>query len=340
MFNFKNDYNCLCHENILIALNKYQDEIFEVYGLDSHSSNAKNLIKNYIGDIDVDIHFMVGGTIANKTVLSHILRPYEAVISANTGHINVHETGAIESTGHKVVTINSYDGKIKVSDIEVCLESHTDEHMVLPKVVYISESTETGSVYSKEELKEIYEFCKKNNLYLFVDGARLGNALATGLINLSDLAQYSDVFYIGGTKNGALLGEAVVIVNDKLKDCFRYSIKQNGGMYSKGYVAGIQFEELFKDNLYLKLAKQSNETAAFLYNELVQKNIKMQSKCVTNQLFPIISNELFIKLKEIASFEVWEDLGSEKVIRFVCGFKTTKEYVAEFINELDLLIKK
>ena len=340
MFNFKNDYNYLCHENILLALQKYSSEANEVYGLDSHTENAKELIKKHLTNKNVDIHFFVGGTLLNKTVISHTLRPYEAVISPATGHINVHETGAIEATGHKVISIPSHDGKINISDIKKCINSHVDEHMVLPKMVYISESTETGSVYSREELKEIYEFCKEAGLYLFVDGARLGCALATNLITLDDLANYSDVFYIGGAKNGALLGEGLVIVNDNLKSNFRFSIKQNGGMYSKGFVAGIQFEELFKDDLYLKLAKKSNETAAFLYNELVKRNISMQSECITNQLFPIVSNELFIKLKEIASFEIWEDLGNEKVIRFVCGFKTTKEYVQEFINKLDLLIKK
>ena len=339
MFNFKNDYNCLCHENILEALMKYQNDTFEVYGKDIRSENAKNLIKKYLKNDNVDIHFLVGGTIVNKTVISHILRPYEAVISATTGHINVHETGAIEATGHKVVTVDSHDGKVKVEDIEKCLLTHTDEHMVLPKLVYISQSTETGSVYSKEELKELYEFCQKKRLYFFIDGARLGAALATNLVSYEDLAKYSDVFYIGGAKNGALLGEAIVIVNDELKQAFRYSIKQNGGMYSKGFVAGIQFEELFKDNLYLKLAQNSNDCAKHLYDKLSQMGINFQSECVTNQIFPIVSNDLYNKLIEIASFELWEDLGEEKVIRFVCGFKTTIEYVDEFVKEIEELLK-
>ena len=339
MFNFKNDYNCLCHKRILEALFRYQDEINEVYGNDSHSENAKQLIKSYLKNENVDIHFFVGGTLANKTVISHILRPYEAVISATTGHINVHETGAIEATGHKVVTVDSHDGKIKIEDIEKCINTHTDEHMVLPKMVYISQSTETGSVYSKEELKEIYTYCQNKNLYLFIDGARLGSALATDLLTLEDIAKYSDVFYIGGAKNGALLGEAVVIVNDNLKSAFRYSIKQNGGMYSKGFVAGIQFEELFKDNLYYKLAKIANDSARYLYEELIKRDIKFAGPCTTNQIFPILSNELYFKLKEIASFELWEDLGSQKVIRFVCGFKTSIENITSFVQKIDELIK-
>ena len=339
MFNFKNDYNCLCHENILNALANCMDEANEVYGNDIHTENAKKLIKKYLKNDNVDIHILVGGTLVNKTVISHILRPYEAVISATTGHINVHETGAIEAMGHKVVTIPEHNGKIKIEDIEKCITIHCDEHMVLPKLVYISESTETGTVYSKEELKELYEYCKSKELYLFVDGARLGSALATGLISLEDLTLYSDVFYIGAAKNGGLLGEAIVIVNDELKSNFRFSIKQCGGMYSKGFVAGIQFEELFKDDLYLKIAQVSNKSAKLLYDELIKRGIKFQSPCITNQIFPIVSNDLYLKLKDIASFELWEDLGEEKVIRFVCGFKSTKECVLEFINKLDEIMQ-
>ena len=339
MFNFKNDYCYIAHENILNAMFNLKDEANEVYGLDKHSANAKELIKKHINGVDVDIHFLVGGTITNKTVISHILRPYEAVISATTGHINVHETGAIEASGHKVVTINSYDGKVKVDDILKCLKTHTDEHMVLPKLLYISESTETGSVYSREELKELYTCCKENGLYLFVDGARLGAALATNLITIDDLAHYTDAFYIGGTKNGALLGEAIVVVNDGLKENFRFSIKQNGGMYSKGFVAGIQFEALFTNDLFLKLAINANECAKLLYNELIKRGIKFQSECITNQIFPIVSNEMYEKLKGIAYFELWEDLIDSKVIRFVCNFKTTTTDVLNFVSEIDLLLK-
>ena len=338
MFNFKNDYNYIGHENILNALIKYQDQPNEVYGLDCHSNNAKDLIKKQLKNENVDIHFIIGGTLVNKTVISHILRPYEAVICTNTGHINVHETGAIESTGHKVLTVTNDNGKIKIEDIKKCVKIHTDEHMVLPKIVYISESTETGTVYSVDELKELYDFCRKNKLYLFVDGARLGVALATNLITLEDLAKYCDVFYIGGAKNGALLGEALVIVNDELKENFRFSIKQSGGMYSKGFVAGIQFEELFKNDLFVNLGKNANECTKYLHNELVKRGFAMQQECVTNQIFPIISNKVYEKMKELVLFELWEDLEEEKVIRLVCGFKTKKEEIDLFIKELDLIL--
>ena len=338
MFNFKNDYNYIGHENILNALLKCQDEPNEVYGLDQHSTNAKSLIKQQLKNENVDIHFIVGGTLVNKTVISHILRPYEAVICADTGHINVHETGAIESTGHKVLTVQNHNGKVMVNDIKKCIKIHTDEHMVLPKILYVSQSTETGSVYNKEELKELYEFCHMNNLYLFVDGARLGVALATDLFSLEDLAKYSDVFYIGGAKNGALMGEAVVIVNDTLKENFRFSIKQSGGMYSKGFVAGIQFEELFKDDLFLSLGRNANYCTKYLYEQLVKRGFGMQQECITNQIFPIVSNYVYEKMKELVLFELWEDLGERKVIRLVCGFKAKIEEVDSFIKELDLIL--
>lgn len=334
MYNFKNDYNLIAHENILKAFIKYQDEANNGYGLDNHSLNAKSLIKKYINNIDVDIHFLVGGTIANKTVISHILRPYQAVISADTGHINVHETGAIEASGHKIILIPNYDGKIKPEDIRSCFKTHTDEHMVMPKMVYISESTEAGTVYTKEEIKAIYDLCKELGMYLFIDGARLGVAIDTGVVSIDDLAHYSDVFYIGGTKNGAPLGEAIVIVNDELKDYFRYSIKQNGGMYSKGFIAGICFEELFNDNLYFDLAHNSNECAKYLAKGLEKLGIGLKYPCITNQIFPVVSNALYEKLLDLVLFELWEDLGDKKVIRFVCNFSTKKEEIDKFLTDL------
>lgn len=337
MINFKNDYCYIGHENILNALLKYQDEANEVYGLDRHSQNAKELISKHIDGVNLDIHFLVGGTIANKTVISHVLRPYEAVISADTGHINVHETGAIESTGHKVVTIPNYDGKIHAKDICEAYKLHTDEHMVKPKMVYISQTTEAGTVYTKEELKEIYRVTKELGMFLFVDGARLASALATKAMDLNDLAHYSDVFYIGATKNGSPLGEAVCIVNEELKDYFRYSIKQNGGMYSKGYVAGICFEELFKEDLYFKLGKKANECASYLAQKLTDRGVKLAYPCVTNQVFPIVEEIIYEKLKDFVSFELWENRGVHKVIRFVCNFKTTKEIIDEFFVSFDKL---
>lgn len=335
---FKNDYTYIAHKNILEALLKYQDEAYNGYGLDTHSENAKKMILSHFPNVNADIHFFVGGTILNKTIIAHSLRPYEAVMAADTGHIFVHETGAIESTGHKILTVPNVNGKVDVADIKVCINTHVDEHMVLPKMVYISETTEFGTVYTKEEIEKLYSFCKANNLYLFIDGARLGCALATGLVSLNDIANNCDVFYIGGTKNGALLGEALVIINDELKNNFRYIIKQSGGLYSKGFVAGIQFEELFKDDLLIKLASNANKCAKLLETELKRLNIPTFQEGETNLLFPIFTNEVYEKLKEIVAFDLWEDLGNKKAVRFVCNFKTTEQMVYDFISDLEKIL--
>ena len=338
MFYFHNDYNETCHPAVMAKLVAASEKQYVGYGLDESCERAISLIRKECKREDVAVHFLVGGTQTNLIVIAASLRPHQGVLSADAGHINVHETGAIESTGHKLLTVPNYNGKVSIDDIKKCIKTHVDEHMVLPKIVYISESTETGSVYCAEELKELYNFCHENNLYLFVDGARLGVAFATNLISLDDLAKYSDVFYIGGAKNGALLGEALVVVNDSLKENIRFSIKQNGGMYSKGFVAGIQFEELFKDNLFLTLGKNANECTKYLHDQLVIRGIMMQQECVTNQIFPIVNNDTYDKLKRIVLFELWEDLGDKKVIRLVCDFKTKKEEIDLFMEELDLIL--
>ena len=337
MFNFKNDYSKIAHKNILEAMLKYSDEANVGYGLDGHSQNAAKLIKNHL-NCDADVHFLVGGTSANKVVIAHVLRPYEAAISVETGHICVHETGAIEATGHKIITVSGNDGKITPQEIENVVLTHTDEHMVLPRLVYITQATEIGTLYTKAELIDIYKMCKKHNLYLFLDGARLAVALDKSDITLADLALYTDVFYIGGTKNGALLGEAVVITNEDIKKSFRYSIKQNGGMYAKGFIAGIQFEELFKENLYFELGHNSNQMAEELANGLLSRGLKLEYKPVTNQLFVCVSNELYDKLKEFVSFELWCDKQTEKVIRLVTNYSTTINEVNEFLKELDNIL--
>ena len=337
MINFKNDYNLIAHNRILEAMLEYNKNTYVGYGLDELSEQATNAIKKHINK-DVDIHFLVGGTSANKIVIAHALRPYEAVISVNTGHICVHETGAIEATGHKILTVEGVDGKITPTMIEQVVNTHVDEHMVFPKMVYITQATEIGTLYSKSELIDIYNTCKKNDLYLFLDGARLAVGLDKSDITLDDLAKYTDVYYIGGTKNGALLGEAVVISNEELKKNFRFSIKQNGGMYAKGYVAGIQFLELFKDGLYFDLGHNSNVMADKLALGLTNRGISLEYPNVTNQLFIRVSNELYNKLNEFVLFELWADKGIEKVIRFVTNFNTSEIELEEFFNKLDNIL--
>ena len=337
MINFKNDYNLIAHNRILEAMLEYNKNTYVGYGLDELSEQAANAIKKHINK-DVDIHFLVGGTSANKIVIAHALRPYEAVISVNTGHICVHETGAIEATGHKILTVEGVDGKITPTMIEQVVNTHVDEHMVFPKMVYITQATEIGTLYSKSELIDIYNTCKKNDLYLFLDGARLAVGLDKSDITLDDLAKYTDVYYIGGTKNGALLGEAVVISNEELKKNFRFSIKQNGGMYAKGYVAGIQFLELFKDGLYFNLGHNSNVMADKLALGLTNRGISLEYPNVTNQLFIRVSNELYNKLNEFVLFELWSSNKDYKVIRFVTNFNTSEKELEEFFNELDNIL--
>ncbi len=257
MIRFNCDYSEGAHEKVLERLIATNREQTQGYGTDHYSVQAKELIRRLCGRMDADVHFLVGGTQANLTVISAGLRPYQGVIAADTGHINVHETGAIEACGHKILALPSSDGKITAGQVEACCKAHRDdgdrEHTVQPKMVYISQSTELGTVYSKEELEEMSETCKRNGLFLFMDGARLGYALAAAgnTMTLEDIARLCDVFYIGGTKVGALFGEAVVITAPSLKEDFRYMIKQKGGMLAKGRLLGLQFLALLEDGLYM-----------------------------------------------------------------------------------------
>lgn len=341
MYSFKNDYSELVHEDILNLIIKYQKEQNNGYGLDKHSQKATELIKKYIKK-DVDVHYLIGGTSANKIVISHILKPYEAVISVATGHINVHETGAIEATGHKVITVKGVDGKVTPKEIIEVFNVHDNEHMVFPKMVYISNTTEVGTIYTKSELQQIAKVCKEYNLYLFLDGARLGVALTAdgNDLSMNDIAQLTDIFYIGGTKNGALLGEAVIICNKTINDHFRYSIKQNGGMLAKGYLTGIQFEGLFTNELYFKLAKHANESAKILKNGLSKLNVEFASNSNTNQQFITLSDKVVKELEKDYSFEIWEKLLNKTTIRLVTSWATDSKEIDIFLNRLKTLITK
>lgn len=249
---FRNDYSVIAHPRILEAISKYSKEVNITYGLDIHSQNAAKYIKDIFSAPQGEVFFLCGGTLTNLVFISSAIKHYEGVIAADTGHINVHETAAIEGNGYKIITIPNINGKITALQIENKIKEYTDEHMVKPRMVYISNSTELGTIYSKEELESIAKVCKANNLYLYLDGARLGNALMSKDNDLlpSDLGKYCDAFYVGGAKNGLLIGEALVINNKELLDNYRYHIKNKGAMLSKGFLLGIQFEEAFKDNLY------------------------------------------------------------------------------------------
>ena len=337
MYSFLCDYSEGAHPRILDALIRTNLEQSDGYGLDDHCRNAASFIKTRIGREDVDVHFLVGGTQTNFTAISAFLRAHEAVISAKTGHIYVHETGAVEATGHKVVIEETADGKLTPEAIQAQLLYHEDEHMVKPKLVYISNSTEIGSIYHKSELVRLSEICRKNNLILFMDGARLGSALSSDEndLTLSDIAALTDAFYIGGTKNGALFGEALVICKEELKEDFRYHIKQKGGLLAKGRLLGIQFEELFRDNLYFELADHANQMAAILTKNFAELGYSFLTSSSSNQIFPILPNKLIRKLEEDYSFYLWRKTDEDRsAIRLVTSWATEESDINAFVAKL------
>lgn len=337
MYSFKNDYSEGAHPKIIEALINTNLVQSVGYGCDEYCERAKERIKERIQDENVDIHFLVGGTQTNQTVIASALRAHQAVIAADTGHINVHETGAIEATGHKVLSVKAEDGKLTPALIINMCATHSDEHMVQPKMVYVSNTTELGTLYKKEELKAIYDCCKELSLYLFLDGARLGSALASeeNDLLLEDLPKLTDVFYIGGTKNGALFGEALVICNDALKEDFRYHIKQRGGLLAKGRLLGIQFYELFEQDLYITLAKHANDMAARIKKALTDNGYKLLTDSYSNQLFPILPDTKIKQLQESFSFEHQQRVDDmHSCIRFVTSWATTEEAVESLISKL------
>lgn len=337
MLFFRNDYGQGCIPEIMELLNNTNLNSFVGYGEDDLCLQAKSLIQSKMIDHDVDIHFISGGTLTNKTVISSVLRPFEAVISCDTGHIATHETGAIESTGHKVITVPNVNGKLTPQLIRKAFYEHmlTYEHLVYPKMVYISNSTEFGTVYSRQEIEEIVSICKELDLYLYMDGARLGTALMSGVdYTLNDLAEWCDVFYIGGTKNGALMGEAVVICNESLKPFFRFCMKQNGAMMAKGWLLGIQFKGLFENDSFYRAAKHANSMAQKLQDALSELKYPFLMKSETNQIFPIVTDKEYEFLSSVVDFEIWEKQDQNIAIRFVTSWTTTKEDLDSLIEYL------
>lgn len=342
MYSFKSDYCEGAHPQVMEALVRTNFEQTTGYSQDEYCDQARLKIKEQLKRDDVDIHFLVGGTQANLTVIASALKPYQACIAADTGHINVHETGAVEATGHKVLTIFSDDGKITCSQVQQILNEHTDEHMVQPKMIYISNPTEVGTIYSAEELKALYAFAKENNLYLFVDGARLASALALteNSMTLEDLANYSDVFYIGGTKCGALFGEAVVIVNESLKPDFRYMMKQRGGMLAKGRLLGVQFLTLFENNLYFQIGEYENKMAARMRDVFIQHGLTFLADSPSNQLFPILKDSVIEAIGEKYEYTYMQRIDPQhSCIRLVTSFATNAKKVEEFISDVENLLK-
>ena len=344
MIRFQCDYLEGAHPAILERLAETNFDQTDGYGMDPYCESARTKIKAACNQPEADVHFLVGGTQANFTVISSILRPHQGVVSACTGHINVHETGAIEATGHKVLPLPSEDGKITAAQVREVYDAHwndeTHEHIVQPGMVYISHPTENGTLYSKDELKALYETCAELELPLFLDGARMGYGImsASATLTLEDIANYTDVFYIGGTKVGALFGEAVVITKPALKKDFRYLIKQHGGMLAKGRLLGIQFDVLFTDGLYFEIAKYADDLALQLKEAFVKKGYALRYDSYTNQQFPILPNEHVEKLKEKYVFSFWEKVDdTHSAVRFCTSWATKAENVEELIRDVEAL---
>lgn len=343
MYSFKNDYSEGAHPRILSKLIESNLEQVDGYGEDIYTQKAVELLKQRIGLDSIDIHLLCGGTQTNLTAISAFLRPHEAAIAAYTGHILVHETGAIEATGHKIISIETGDGKLNTSLIKDALDAHPDEHMVKPKLVYISNSTEIGSIYNKYELEQLSKFCRETNLILYMDGARLGSALCSeeSDLKLSDLGALVDAFYIGGTKNGALIGEALVICRDSLKEDSRFHMKQKGALLAKGRLLGIQFLELFKDNLYFELAMHANRMAGLLRDEISKAGFSFLTHSPSNQIFPILPDSLIAELQKKYSFYMWQKMDEDKsAIRLVTSWATKQEAVEAFIEDMKNALKK
>ena len=338
MYSFESDYSEGAHPQILDALNKTNSEQTLGYGYDKYTQQAVGLIKKQIGRDNVDVHFLTGGTQTNLVAICAFLRPHEAVISADTGHVEVHETGAIESTGHKVLHVCVPDGKLRPADLKAVLDFHTDEHMVKPRLVYISDTTEIGTIYTKSELTRLRQFCHSHDLLLYLDGARLGCALCAqgNDISLADLADNTDAFYIGGTKNGAHFGEALVICSDALKKDMRFFIKQKGALLAKGRILALQFYALFDGNLYFSLAEHANAMAKLLKDALREKGFAFLSDSCTNQIFPILPNALVAQLQKKFQFIVWSKTDAEhSCIRLVTSWATPESAVQAFIDALN-----
>lgn len=337
MISFMSDYSEGACREILDLMEATNCMQHTGYGMDELCEEARGLIRTLADAPQAAVHFLVGGTQTNRTVIAAALRPYEAVIAADTGHINVHETGAIENSGHKVIAVPNREGKLLPEEIEKAVLAHTDEHMVRPAMVYLSNATELGTIYQKEELQAVSAVCRKYGLKLFMDGARLGSALTCEAndMTMKDLARLCDVFYIGGTKNGALFGEAVVIMDPKLDDNFRYFIKQNGGMLAKGWLLGIQFAGLFRDDTFFRLARHANLEAEKIRQGLRRYNIPVLTESPTNQIFPILEDTKLQELEKEFAFTFWEKTDeTHTAVRIVTSWATRTEDVEKLLEKL------
>ncbi len=337
MIHFRNDYSAGAHPAVLDALTRTNLELTAGYGCDPYCEAAANTIRKLCDAPHAEVHFLVGGTQSNKTVIAAALRPYEAIIAAHTGHICVHETGAIENNGHKIIHCPSSDGKVTPDMIRTVMNTHSSEHMVVPRLVYISNTTEVGTVYTRAELSALHIVCDEFGLLLYCDGARLGSAMTIkgADTTFADYAVYCDAFTIGGTKNGLLFGEALVITDYALTSNFRHCMKQQGAILAKGRLLGVQFDAILKDNLYLELAAHANRLAQRLTEGLMGMNIPLLAQSPSNQVFPILPNAVVEELEKNFTFEIQERVDEEHTcIRFVTAWCSTDEDVTALLDSI------
>ena len=341
MLSFECDYNCGAHPKVLKRLIETNLVPQSGYGFDDYSQSAKEKIRLACGCHDAEIFFLVGGTQSNAVVIDTLLNSYEGVVCADTGHISTHEAGAIEACGHKVLTLPNHRGKICANELLSLLKSfYADEnfeHMVFPGMVYISHPTEYGTLYSKQELAEISSVCREYNIPLYLDGARLAYGLMSNQTNvtLSDIAEYCDVFYIGGTKCGTLCGEAVVFTKNNIPKRFLTIVKNHGALLAKGRLTGVQFDTLFTDGLYFQIGRHAVELAEMLKSGLISKGYQLFIDSPTNQQFVVLENNMMEKLKKDVSFSYWEKYDTNHtVVRFATSWATTKDDVENLLEIL------
>lgn len=338
---FHNDYNEACHPAVMAKMQENIEKQMNGYGEDTACAYAAELIRKACKKEDLAVHFLVGGTQSNQIVIAAALRPHQGTLGAHSAHINVHETGAIEAVGHKVLSLPSDDGKITADQITATMRAHyadaSHEHTTQPKLVYISNPTEYGTIYSLAELEAISAACKEYGLYLYIDGARLGYGLAAegNDVTFADLARLTDAFYIGGTKVGAMFGEAVVISNPLISEDFRYLMKQHGGMLAKGWLLGLQYEALMENDLYLQISRHADAMADKIRRTLEELGYTLFVPGVTNQIFPILPDALLDKLQENFTFtEQFRMDESHRVVRFCTSWATKPEAVDALCKEL------
>ncbi len=340
-YSFRNDYGEIGNPEIIKILLGSAYEQTLGYGFDPYTEALEAKFRELTKE-DVNLYLVSAGTQTNMILIDKALQNYEAVIAVDTGHVNVHETGAIEGSGHKILTAKGLDGKLTPEEVLEILEKHVDCHMVIPKLVYISNSTEIGTVYRLEEIQSLYRVCQENGLYLYIDGARLSAALASSIANysLADIAKYSDAFYFGGTKNGILYGEALLIKNKQLKENFHYHLKNKGGMLAKSYVVAKMFLRLLQDDLYLQQARHANHCADQLIKGLDLLAVSHLPHNHTNQIFLTLSNETIDCLCKDYNFEIWSPGKKESRIRLVTSWATNSEMCEEFIIDLKNILNK